>query len=219
VLIPEAEKLTLLLQVAGGEDKSLVNLGSQTLEFRETHQPWVASMFLKLEPDYRRVVHVDITRGHGVDYALDLMNPRDVREAIELGDVFLISNLLEHLEDPQIFMSTLAAGGKGKGKTYIFSGPSSFPYHPDPLDNRFRPKGPEDFQRISTESIIEDWALVSSFHFWKVVGKSLPEPVRFAYRLAAALGSLLRAVASKSTEPMIGWIIPAKAFVTSVRFE
>lgn len=51
----------------------------------------------------------------------------------------IISNLLEHVVDPQSIcqasMSLLPPGG------YLFvSGPKDYPYHADPIDTMFRPK-------------------------------------------------------------------------------
>jgi hypothetical protein len=54
------------------------------------------------------------------------------------ADVVLASNLLEHVESPILGLLNLTRIAD-KGSVLIITGPSQYPYHPDPIDNGFRP--------------------------------------------------------------------------------
>ena len=117
-----------------------LNIGSSTEDFRTRRQPHIDEfIFAPLRNSGVRVLHCDLKPEDGVDLVGDVLDPAFQKQLRALGAQLLIcSNLLEHLEDPQAFASAcaklVAPGGHA-----IVTVPSSYPYHPDPIDTLFRP--------------------------------------------------------------------------------
>lgn len=117
-----------------------LNIGSSTGHFRESDQPHIAALFIRpLEAAGIRFVHCDMKDAPGVDEVGDILDPAFRARLKRHGARLLVcSNLLEHLRDPRAFARAcgdlVAEGGYG-----LFSVPSSYPYHPDPIDTMLRP--------------------------------------------------------------------------------
>jgi hypothetical protein len=116
-----------------------LNLGSSTSEFIAQRQPYITTNVLQKLTKLGSVVNVDIKNEVGVDLVLDFLNPSDLKQLIALNaNVTLVSNLLEHIPDPEAGIRSLTKLVQ-KGNYLILTGPKQYPYHPDPIDNRFRP--------------------------------------------------------------------------------
>ena len=121
-------------------DDLILIAGSNTREFREVVQPYIQEeLFGPLAARNIRVLHVDIKNGEGIDYVGDLTAPEFLNRLVSLSPtVVLCANLLEHLDDRDVFVrkigDLLPAGG-----IIIASCPYRYPYHPDPIDTLFRP--------------------------------------------------------------------------------
>lgn len=122
------------------EDFPLLNLGSSTQEFRKITQPDIYNnVFAPLIKAKKKVFHADMKDEIGVDLVGDLNEElfRIRLKALSIQSV-LCSNLLEHLEEPQIIcnaiLDILPKGGK-----LIVTLPFQFPYHKDPIDTMLRP--------------------------------------------------------------------------------
>jgi hypothetical protein len=116
-----------------------LNLGSSTSEFIAQQQPYITTNVLQKITRLGSIVNVDIKNEVGVDLVLDFLNPSDLQELIALNaTVTLVSNLLEHIPDPEGGIHALTKLVK-KDNYLILTGPKRYPYHPDPIDNRFRP--------------------------------------------------------------------------------
>ena len=117
-----------------------LNVGSSTAHFRELEQPHVTQRFIRpLEQAGLRFVHCDMKSAPGVDEVGDVLDPKfRARLKRYKAKLMVCSNLLEHLEDPKAFARAcgdlVVEGGYG-----LFSVPSSYPYHPDPIDTMLRP--------------------------------------------------------------------------------
>jgi hypothetical protein len=131
--------------------KGLLSLGSQGEEFRNLGQPWLADMHTILEAEFGlKTLHSDIFPGPGVDLIIDVMDPN----LVDILDPFsdhgiMVCNLLEHLEDHETFLYRLR-GCMKPGQLLILSGPIDFPFHPDPIDNMFRPEVEEVTHSLAT---------------------------------------------------------------------
>ena len=126
----------------------MCNVGSNTRFFRETKQPHIhAEIFRPLQDDGVEVVHVDIQDDEGVDVVGDLGEPtfRAQLSARQFRSVFC-SNLLEHLEERETLCHAMGEVLHSGGYLFL-SVPHSFPYHPDPIDTRFRPD-PEELMAL-----------------------------------------------------------------------
>ncbi len=117
-----------------------LNVGSSTKKFREVEQPHIGREFIEpLEAAGLRFIHCDMKKAAGVDEVGDILDP-DFRARLRKYDAQLLvcSNLLEHLTNPQEFAHACGELLTGGGFA-LFSVPSSYPYHPDPIDTMFRP--------------------------------------------------------------------------------
>lgn len=132
-----------------------LNIGSSTKAFRTLGQPHIEEfLFAPLERAGVRVLHCDMKPDEGVDLVGDVLDPAfQDRLGRVRADLLLCSNLLEHLSDPGAFARAcgrlVKPGGFG-----LFTVPSSYPFHPDPIDTLYRPS-PEQLARL-----LPDWAVV-----------------------------------------------------------
>lgn len=116
-----------------------LNLGSSTSEFIAKQQPYITTNVLQNLTKLGSILNIDIKNEVGVDLVLDFLDPTDLEKLIALNaDVTLVSNLLEHIPNPESGIHALAKLVQ-KGNYLILTGPKHYPYHPDPIDNRFRP--------------------------------------------------------------------------------
>lgn len=118
----------------------MLNVGSSTGDFRKIQQPWIEeSIFEPLKRRGHHIVHLDLKNASGVDLVGDVSDPlvQEELRKMTFKSIFC-SNILEHVTDRaelcKAILSLLPGGG------YIFvSCPYAFPFHPDPIDNMFRP--------------------------------------------------------------------------------
>ena len=122
-----------------GVDGAVINLGSSSLDFINYNQPYIKD--LVLDPLLKRfqVTNVDIKSDPNVQLVANFLTEAGqtlIRD--KSAKVFLVSNLLEHI--PNAIEGIEKIKTLMEPKTYlILTGPKSFPYHPDPIDNMFRP--------------------------------------------------------------------------------
>jgi hypothetical protein len=149
MLVKEAEWIAGELGRIASEDLfPLLNVGSSTMEFRTRTQPHIESLvFGPLERRGGQVWHSDIKASPGIDIVGDLSEPDIVSRVRELEiRSALVSNVLEHVRDRQGLARAVTALVPDGGYI-IVTGPHRFPYHPDPIDNGFRP-GPEELRPL-----------------------------------------------------------------------
>jgi hypothetical protein len=118
----------------------LLNVGSQSEEFRKAGQPWVDKhLFAPLRAAGREVVHTDVWPAPGVDLVGNLLEP-DFRQEIRARGFksVLFSNVLEHVREPGQLSAAVAELVPAGGLLFV-SAPYRFPYHPDPIDTLYRP--------------------------------------------------------------------------------
>jgi hypothetical protein len=125
----------------------LLNLGSSTREFREHDWPYIDELiFQPLATRGVAVIHADLKAEDGVDVVFDFTSPIDRARLVEkVGTVrtIICSNMLEHLsirpsEAAAHLLEICPSGGY-----VIVTVPKRFGYHPDPIDNMFRPSSAE----------------------------------------------------------------------------
>ena len=132
----------ILYDTIGRDAFPLLNVGSQTLWFRTVAQPHIdEAIFAPARACGWPVIHVDLQKANGVDMAGDLCDPEFRKTLLDVKPrAILCSNLLEHLPVAirdticQAMVALLPPGGY-----LLVTVPSSFPYHPDPIDTYFRP--------------------------------------------------------------------------------
>lgn len=127
----------------------VLNLGSSTREFRRISQPYIEEILEIFLNKSGQVVNIDTRFGHGIDLQLDFNTIEGESKLIELKPkLILVNNLLEHVEDINHSFSVLARVCKATGCFVLISGPVEYPFHPDPIDNGFRPQGITDFNEL-----------------------------------------------------------------------
>lgn len=137
----EAEWLNAYFRKRPDEELGVVlNLGSSTASFRKQAQPFIHErVFEPLERRGVRVVHVDIKDEDGETLQADITRDADLDRLRALGArVVLCSNLLEHVPSAAAMAACLSRLVP-PGGTLVLTVPHSYPYHPDPIDTRFRP--------------------------------------------------------------------------------
>lgn len=154
------EKIALLNLNPG--DK-ILNVGSWDSFFREKKQPHIHNNIIK--PLIERgvaILNTDCYTSPGIDIIGDLSNKEFIESLKnENYKCVLCSNVLEHLAEPQKFMDILKSLLMESWCFLIITVPANFPYHPDPLDNRFRP-WIVDLQRNFPEFRLVFWEIVVS---------------------------------------------------------
>ena len=116
-----------------------LNLGSSTSVYIAKQQPYITTNVVQNLTRLGSILNIDIKNEVGVDLVLDFLNPTDLEKLIALNaNVTLVSNLLEHIPNPESGIDALSKLVQ-KGNYLILTGPRHYPYHPDPIDNRFRP--------------------------------------------------------------------------------
>jgi len=118
----------------------ILNLGSSTEDYRTVVCPHIDSVLLKpLRERGVRILHADLKAHEGVDIVGDVSDER-IRARIQSEHVRTVfcNNLLEHVDDVPAMCNTIAALCPPNGLLCI-SVPRDYPYHPDPIDNEFRP--------------------------------------------------------------------------------
>jgi hypothetical protein len=122
----------------------LLNLGSSSVEVRESVQPWIEDqVFFPLRARNVEVVHVDMRELPGVDVQADLTDPADVRRLTALRPrALLCCNLFEHVIEPDRLASH-CLDLLGVGGLLFVTVPFSYPYHRDPIDTMYRPNPAE----------------------------------------------------------------------------
>lgn len=129
----------------------LLNVGSSTRELRERDQPWIdEQVFAPLRTRGGKILHQDLKQADGVDLVGDLDDPNFQTELRTLGiRSILCSNVLEHVPNPRRLAKTLREIIQ-PGAYLVVTVPRAFPYHPDPIDTRFRPS-PEDLVALFSD--------------------------------------------------------------------
>ena len=142
----------------------LVVIGSGDANFRQNIQPQIhKNIYEPFENDSTiRILSLDIKSTDDTEIHGDILN-LGVREAelIRNADIYLISNLIEHVEDIRKTFRIIA-GLMGNQSVLICSGPVIYPYHPDPIDNMFRPKTRQDFKKMIGDLNIEEFKVYSN---------------------------------------------------------
>lgn len=117
----------------------LLDVGSHTSAFRAREQPWIDEFVFSPLARRGSIVHTDLREGPGIDLVGDVTDQNFVERLRRdrFRSVFC-ANVLEHVDDPgalaEALVHIVTTGG-----ILAISVPFRFPYHPDPIDNGFRP--------------------------------------------------------------------------------
>jgi hypothetical protein len=137
----EALWLRVVLASLDIQDRTVLDVGSQTHLFRTVQQPHVdREVFAPLRSRGARVIHLDAQAATGVDIVSDITS-----EAFSIGEahhgpfeVVICTNLLEHVTDRPRTIERLEALTAVAGYL-IITVPGNFPHHEDPIDTMYRP--------------------------------------------------------------------------------
>ena len=163
MLIQEAKKINVYIETfLKGKTGIAINIGSSTADFIDISQPYIRNFVLNPLSLNFKILNVDIKSQEGVDLVADFTTPEGQKSIANLnGNLYLISNLLEHIPDYNLGIKSIVEL-LNTGDVLILSGPKSFPYHPDPIDNMFRPSIKELRQYFESDFEIKELQIVKS---------------------------------------------------------
>jgi SAM-dependent methyltransferase len=129
-----------LSRIADRDLSPLLNVGSSTGHSRAVRQPWMeGTVFAPLRERGVAVTHLDQKAAGGVDVIGDLMDAEFLRALTASAfRSILCSNVLEHVDD-RVGLCARLQELVPPGGHLLVTVPRRFPYHPDPIDTRFRP--------------------------------------------------------------------------------
>jgi hypothetical protein len=194
----EAHWIAHQLAAYGREQISpLVNIGSQTREFRVRRQPHIErDIFAPLRAREIEVIHTDLKPDDGVDIAGDLFDPA-VQAALQARKprAALTSNLLEHVREPGELARAIGAL-VAPGGMLLVTVPRSYPYHADPIDTGFRPSPAELAALFPGFELVHGEVIEDETYARELFGHGLAGLKKGARSLVAALrrrGEIARA--------------------------
>jgi SAM-dependent methyltransferase len=179
----------------------LLNLGSQNAEFQE-FTPWIEQYFLEpLRQRGVKIVNTDLQDAPGVDLVGDLLDPEFVNRIRTMGFRSAVCcNVLEHVLDRQAVAASVASLLPPGG--YLFAScPHRFPFHPDPIDNGFRPV-PSELAALFPQLRLMEGALVQCETGWEHLGQG---PRSRAVKLARLALPFIRPRGWLDTLRMLAW--------------
>jgi hypothetical protein len=194
-----------------------VNLGSSSLDFIKYNQPYIENLVLKPISKNFKLINVDVKVDSNIQLVADFLTDSGQKTIKEQhAKVFLVSNLLEHI--PAALDGINQLKKLVESNSYIIlTGPKSFPYHPDPIDNMFRPKLREiyalfekDFEIIELV-VVKNGTVFSSSLFGRSVKKT--------GKVLQSKGGLLRLIFNTSFlyKTIRNMFYPASAFCMLAR--
>lgn len=142
--------------------KTVLELGSSTLEFRTRDKPHIEThLHAPLRARGVRIVCADLKGGDGIDISGDIFDGaiQEQLRAVQ-PDVVLCCNILEHVTDAAVFAGICESLAPPGGRL-IVTVPQSYPYHPDPIDTYFRPD-PEEVAALFLNCDLEAAATLPS---------------------------------------------------------
>ena len=163
MLINEAKKINEYIETfLKGKKGIAINIGSSTTDFIDISQPYIRKFVLNPLSLNFKILNIDIKSQEGVDLVADFTTLEGQKSIASLnGNLYLISNLLEHIPDYNLGIQSISKL-LNSGDVLILSGPKSFPYHPDPIDNMFRPNLKELRNFFEEDFEIKDHQIVKS---------------------------------------------------------
>lgn len=145
-------------QLSLGYGAHILNLGSSTAYFRSFVQPFINNnIFSILSERKARIFHLDSKKGDGVDLVCDIFEAKRITNRF---DLVFCTNVLEHVDDPGMIISTISELLK-PGGFVILTVPHIFVYHEDPIDTMYRPNNldlqgllPSSFRIVHSSMIL-----------------------------------------------------------------
>jgi len=160
----EAEWIAQVLDPMPSEAISpLLELGSQTLEYRTVQKPYIEEVLHRpLRNKGVRIVTTDLQDAPGVDISGDIFNFQVQEKLHEVeANLILCSGILPVVSDYKKFAAICNSLVK-PGHYLVVTTAQSYPFTPDPIDNGFRPT-PEDiaalfpgYEVIKSATLISD---------------------------------------------------------------
>ena len=151
----------------------ILNIGSSTSHFRSVQQPWINKyIFDKICELDLKVTHADIKVEQGVDIKINLLDSFDIEKLRYNFEVVICSNVLEHVVSVEEGSKNLERLCK-KGDYIVVTGPSKYPYHPDPIDNLFRPTKQEILNLFENCELVKFKKIRNSNKFFATTDKGL----------------------------------------------
>lgn len=202
----EAEVIGAWLgDIAKEELTPLVNIGSGSSTFRENDRPWVDQMiFAPLRERAIEITHVDIQAWPGVDLVADILSDDGFERIRRIGPkMVLLTNVLEHVYEPQKFMQRCIQLLGSTGRLFV-TVPRSYPHH-GTIDTMLRPTPEEIAAFVPTAHLLKSEIMNMEYHWHeiarnpsKIMGRKL-KWLFVPYKLSIAILAPSRPASTSST--------------------
>jgi hypothetical protein len=159
----------VLAKFSVDELSPVLNLGSSTLAFRTTEQPYIQELIVApLEARGVRIVHTDLKHAPGVDIAGDIFDHADFARLKAVGARSIIcTHMFEHVVDRADLRRRILDLLPDNGLFFV-TVPASYPEHNDPIDTLFRPTPAELAAVFAGQQILET-ADLEGHNYWTQV--------------------------------------------------
>jgi hypothetical protein len=188
--------------VEAKELSPMLNIGSQNAGFQR-QTPWINdNIFTPLKNRGVNIINSDIQNCPGVDLVgdfLDLEFQKSV--ATKNFKSIVCCNVLEHVNDIDGFVDGLK-NVLSPASYLIISCPCKFPYHPDPIDNQFRPT-PSELTGLFPKMEIIGSGCIPCETGWEYL---FPNKSKILIKLARLAFPFIRPKGWIETVRMLGWL-------------
>ena len=193
MLLEESIWIRCLLQEYCPFGSTVLNIGSSSGYYREVIQPHIhENIILPVLRNGGTVLNQDLKDCEGVDLPGNIFS-QDVQRRLLRMDPFAVicSNMLEHVANLDRFASVLSELVK-PGCLLVVTVPYIYPYHPDPIDNGYRPT-PCELAGLFKGFAVERSGIVqsSSGYLKSILDRGLVGFVKFLIRLLLPVNGML----------------------------
>lgn len=140
MFVQESELLKKILDRISLKPASrILDIGSSSIEFRTVIQPHLDKNVFKPLRDKGYIIHhLDKKKEVGVDICMNLTKVMNSKKIIDKYDLILCTNILEHVENRDIFLNNLLRFAD-ENTLILFTVPKTYFKHNDPIDTMYRP--------------------------------------------------------------------------------
>ena len=146
----------------------VINIGSSIEDANADSRAPSAWLIHNLKRHGLKTLNVDLKEGHGVDIVGDICSPVLQERLTSLKPRLVIcANVLEHVVD--VYAMSVAIQALTSTDCFlIVTVPRDYPYHPDPIDNGFRPSVEDLKNLFNAYHLVDSNEINEGGYLWKL---------------------------------------------------